>query len=86
MTHIFDIFLWLVLSNILAISKTVTNIGLKEVRTHALRKNFEYHHYKQFKDITILQQIFNHSFPSVTLRYLGINQDEIDKSYSNFCL
>ena len=68
------------------ISNAATNIGLEEVGTHTLRKTFGYHHYKQFKDIAILQQIFNHSSPTVTLRYLGIDQDEIDKSYSNFCL
>lgn len=28
----------------------------------------------------------NHSSPSVTLRYIGINQDNIDKSYMNFSL
>ena len=68
------------------ISNAATNVGLEEVGTHTLRKTFGYHHYKQFKDIAILQQIFNHSSPSITLKYLGIDQDEIDKSYSNFCL
>ena len=68
------------------ISSAASNVGLEEIGTYTLRKSFGYHHYKQFKDIAILQQIFNHSSPSVTLRYLGIDQDEIDKSYSNFCL
>ena len=68
------------------ISNAATNVGLNEIGTHTLRKTFGYHHYKQFKDIAILQQIFNHSSPSITLKYLGIDQDEIDKSYSNFCL
>jgi len=55
------------------------NIG-----THTMRKTFGYHHYKQFKDVAMLQMIFNHSSPNITLRYIGIDQDEIDKSYKAF--
>ena len=61
-------------------------VGLAGLGTHTLRKTFGYHHYQQFHDIAILQQIFNHSSPSITMRYLGLNQDEIDKSYYNFSL
>lgn len=57
------------------------NIG-----THSMRKSFGYHHYKQFKDIAMLQMIFNHSNPKITLRYIGIEQDEIDNSYKQFVL
>ena len=61
--------------------------GIKEnIGTHTLRKTFGYHHYKQFKDIVILQKIFNHSNPEVTLRYIGIEQSQIEESYSNFIL
>ena len=57
------------------------NIG-----THSMRKSFGYHHYKQFKDVAMLQMIFNHSNPKITLRYIGIEQDEIDNSYKQFVL
>ena len=57
------------------------NIG-----THSMRKSFGYHHYKQFKDVAMLQMIFNHSNPRITLRYIGIEQDEIDNSYKQFVL
>lgn len=57
-----------------------------KVGTHTMRKSFGYHHYQQFKDIAILQKIFNHSSPSITLRYIGIEQDNIDKSYKKFIL
>lgn len=61
--------------------------GLDErIGTHTLRKTFGYHHYKQFKDVAILQKIFNHSSPQITLRYIGIEQDQIDESYRNFIL
>lgn len=54
------------------------------IGTHTMRKTFGYHHYKQFNDIALLQNILNHSSPSITLRYIGISQEEIDFSYINF--
>lgn len=61
--------------------------GLEEkVGTHTMRKTFGYHHYKKFKDVAMLQKIFNHSNPQITLRYIGIEQDQIDESYTNFIL
>ena len=57
-----------------------------KIGTHTLRKTFGYHHYKKFKDIALLQEIFNHSSPSITLRYIGVNQDRIDVTYRSFSL
>lgn len=60
-------------------------VGLNiNVGTHTMRKTFGYHHYKQFNDIALLQKILNHSSPSITLRYIGIDQETIDISYNNF--
>ena len=50
------------------------------VGTHTMRKTFGYHHYKQFHDVALLQNIFNHASPDVTLRYIGITQEEMDQS------
>lgn len=69
------------------IQKACKMAGLEEkVGTHTLRKTFGYHHYKKFKDVAMLQKIFNHSNPQTTLRYIGIEQDQIDESYTNFIL
>ena len=57
------------------------NIG-----THTLRKTFGYHYYKKYKDVVMLQKIFNHSHPEITLRYIGLEQDKIDESYIDFIL
>ena len=57
------------------------NIG-----THTMRKTFGYHHYRKFKDIAMLQKIFNHSSPLITMRYIGIDQDRINESYKKFIL
>ena len=61
-------------------------LGLSEVGTHTLRKTFGYWHYKQYKDIAILQEIFNHSAPSITLKYIGITNDIIDDTIKEFYL
>ena len=55
------------------INEAAKRIGLEEIGTHIMRKTFGYWHYQQYKDVAILQEIFNHSSPSVTLRYIGIN-------------
>ena len=61
--------------------------GLEDrVGTHTLRKTFGYHHYQKFKDVVMLQKIFNHYSPEITLRYIGIEQSQIDESYTNFIL
>ena len=70
-----------VLNNASKIACLEINIG-----THTLRKTFGYHHYKQFKDIAILQKTFNHSSAEITLRYIGIEQEEINNSYLHFVL
>ena len=61
-------------------------VGVTEIHigTHTMRKTFGYHHYHKFKDVALLQEIFNHSSPQITLKYIGINQDEINRSYQNF--
>lgn len=68
------------------LNEAAQKCGLNEVGTHTLRKTFGYWHYKQYKDVAILQDIFNHSAPSVTLRYIGINDDIKDKTIENFYL
>jgi len=61
--------------------------GIKEkIGTHTMRKTFGYYHYRKYNDIAILQKIFNHSSTSVTLRYIGIEQEDINFSYNNFIL
>lgn len=54
------------------------------IGTHTMRKTFGYFFYKKFNDVALLQRILNHSSPAITLRYIGISQEEIDNSYANF--
>lgn len=57
---------------------------LQEIGTHTLRKTFGYHFYQQTKDVAMLQELFNHHSPKVTLRYIGVNQDSLDKAMLRF--
>ncbi|MCK8825261.1 site-specific integrase [Fuchsiella alkaliacetigena] len=68
------------------LKKGADKVGLKKIGTHSLRKTFGYHHYKLHKDVALLQDLFNHSAPSITLDYIGINQDIMDKTIENFYL
>lgn len=54
--------------------------GLENMGCYSMRKSFGFHHYRQFKDIEILQRLFNHSAPIITLEYIGIIQEEIDET------
>jgi integrase len=69
-----------------ALVKAGEALGRDDIGTHTMRKTFGYAYYRQTKDIAFLQEIFNHSAPSITKRYIGITQDEIDKTLEGFSL
>jgi integrase len=56
------------------------------IGTHTMRKTFGYWFYKQSKDVAKLQTILNHSHPEITLRYIGITEEEIEEELDNFVL
>ena len=59
-------------------------VGIRnKIGTHTLRKTFGYHAFKNGVDLSLLMRIFNHSSQAVTLRYIGITQDQIDDVYVN---
>jgi len=65
------------------INNAARQVGLEDhIGTHTLRKTFGYQARKQGTPIELLQKVFNHSSPAVTMRYIGITQDEIDEVYS----
>src|SRR5699024_12372244 len=61
-------------------------LGREDIGTHTMRKTFGYHHYKQFKDVAMLQEIFHHAAANITKRYSGIRQDDIQASRADFRL
>ncbi|MDM5285663.1 tyrosine-type recombinase/integrase [Peribacillus frigoritolerans] len=62
------------------IQEAAKQLGLNDIGSHSLRKTFAYHQYKSGTDIVLIQDMLNHSNPSVTLRYIGITQDEKDRA------
>ena len=69
----------------LIINEACQKAGITDsIGTHTLRKTFGYHHYQQFHDVAILQYLLNHSSPSITLRYIGITQDNVENTLQQF--
>ncbi len=55
-------------------------LGIEGLGCHSLRKTFGYLYYKKTKDIALLQKLFNHSSQLITLRYIGVEQQALDKA------
>jgi len=49
------------------------------IGSHSMRKGFGYIHYQKNRDLAYLMEIFNHSSQAITLRYIGITQEEINR-------
>jgi len=58
-------------------------IGIENFGTHSLRKTWGYWTYKASRyNIGLIMDTFNHSSQSITLRYIGVSQDQKDELYS----
>ena len=51
------------------------------IGSHSLRKTWGYHVYNKTLNIGLVMKVFNHSSASQTLRYIGIEQEDIDQVY-----
>ncbi|MCW6662930.1 tyrosine-type recombinase/integrase [Aerococcaceae bacterium NML160702] len=60
--------------------------GIDFVGTHTLRKTYGYHHYRKHGQLVVLMQEFNHASPDITLRYIGIQQEDKDNLMRDFGL
>lgn len=58
--------------------------SLKGLTAHSMRRTFGYQFYKRNHDIVPLMKLFNHSSQAITLRYIGIEKDDMDKELANF--
>lgn len=66
------------------VTTAADNLGLKNIATHSMRKTFGYFFYQQTKDIGTLMKIMNHSNQAITLRYIGVEEEQVKASMANF--
>lgn len=64
--------------------KAGEEFDLKNIGTHTMRKTFGYWYYKNYNDIVGLMKILNHSSEAITKRYIGIEQEELNRKQKNF--
>lgn len=65
------------------LKQTAATLDVENFGTHSLRKTWGYWTYRISQyNIGLIMDTFNHSSPTVTLRYIGINQDEKDELYA----
>jgi len=69
-----------------SLQKAAKVLGRDDIATHTMRKTFGYFYYRKTRDLTFLQEIFNHSAPIITKRYIGLIQEEIDNTLEDFYL
>jgi len=68
------------------LSEAAEAAGVGEIGTHSLRKTFAYHVFTATKNITLVQKLLNHSSPATTLRYIGIEEEELNACYTGLNL
>ncbi len=65
------------------LKEAAESVDIENFGTHSLRKTWGYWTYNLSKyNIGLIMDTFNHSSPGVTLRYIGISQDQRDELYS----
>lgn len=51
---------------------------------HSMRRTFGYMYYRKTRDIATLMKLFNHSSQAITLRYIGMDREELRNNLKNF--
>lgn len=59
------------------IDEQLGRIGLT---THTMRRTFGLWYYRKTKNIYYLMELFNHSSQAITMRYIGLTEDELGDS------
>ena len=54
--------------------------------THVLRKTCGFWLYQSTKDITLVMHALNHSSVAVTMRYIGLTQENVDNAFNSLNL
>ena len=54
--------------------------------THSMRKTRGYAMWSAGVPLEVIARVLNHSSPSITMRYIGLEQADINKTYDDFVL
>lgn len=66
-----------------ALKEVADELSIPDFGTHSMRKTWGYWSYKASKyNIALIMDTFNHSSQAITLKYIGINQDQKDELFS----
>lgn len=73
------------------LNETAKEAGIEQnIGSHSLRKTFGYWIWHNAEDknksLIILQQIFNHSSPATTAKYIGITKAEMEETFNSLTL
>ena len=63
------------------LKKAASECGIQNFGTHSMRKTLAYQIYQETKNLALVMHMLNHQSSRQTMRYIGINQDEMDKVY-----
>jgi integrase len=72
-----------------SISQALKEVGKMvgvDLGTHSMRKTRGYHLYEKTNDIARVSKMLRHSSTGVTLRYIGITQQDIDRDFTSLVL
>jgi integrase len=69
--------------NIIKKASSKLNLENINIATHSIRKTTAYHLYKKTNDIALVMYLLNHSSEQMTLRYLGITQENLNQELIN---
>lgn len=65
------------------LKKAANAVGIDNFGCHSLRKTWGFWTYKASRyNIALIMDVFNHSSEKITLRYIGISQEQKDELYS----
>ena len=68
------------------LKKASDKAGIENFGTHSMRKTLAWTIYQKTKDISLVMYMLNHQSPTATMKYLGLVQDSIDKTYEEFAI
>lgn len=66
--------------------KDIGSIVGVQLGTHSMRKTRGYHLYQQTKDIARVAAMLRHTSTAVTMRYIGLTKDDVDKDFNELVL